>query len=121
MRSQVQFLHSLFYKLNHVNTNILKSNKNFHFDKYPCYLLQVVNVLTSNRELVDLIKNVDTVFHSIPAGSSKSMLNTLYRFVPSIREQLQVKLYCNANLIFAISLFIQIALLHVLITSWFQF
>lgn len=50
---------------------------------------KVVNVLTSSRELVDLIKNVDTVFHSIPAGSSKSMLNTLYRFVPSIREQLQ--------------------------------
>ncbi|KAJ9556110.1 hypothetical protein OSB04_010724 [Centaurea solstitialis] len=50
---------------------------------------KVVNILTSSRELVDLIKNVDTVFHSIPAGSSKSMLNTLYRFVPSIREQLQ--------------------------------
>lgn len=56
--------------------------------------LQVINVLTSSRELVDLIKNVDIVFHSVPAaGSSKSMLNTLYRFVPSIREQLQVSLH----------------------------
>ncbi|KAL7595321.1 hypothetical protein Lser_V15G28071 [Lactuca serriola] len=53
-------------------------------------LSKVINVLTSSRELVDLIKNVDIVFHSVPAaGSSKSMLNTLYRFVPSIREQLQ--------------------------------
>ncbi|KAI7749686.1 hypothetical protein M8C21_010080 [Ambrosia artemisiifolia] len=50
---------------------------------------KVVNVLTSSKELVDLIKNVDIVFHSNPAGLSKSMLNSLYRFVPSIREQLQ--------------------------------
>ncbi|KAI7756390.1 hypothetical protein M8C21_020445, partial [Ambrosia artemisiifolia] len=49
---------------------------------------KVVNVLTSSTELLDLIKNVDTVFHSSPAGSSKS-LSSLYRFVPSIREQLQ--------------------------------
>lgn len=52
-------------------------------------ITKVVNILTSSRELVDLIKNVDIVFHSVPSGSSKSMLNTLYRFVPSIREQLQ--------------------------------
>ncbi|KAD4385033.1 hypothetical protein E3N88_25201 [Mikania micrantha] len=50
---------------------------------------KVVNVLTSSRELMDLIKNVDIVFHSNPAGLSKSMLNSLYRFIPSIREQLQ--------------------------------
>ncbi|KAF5795805.1 hypothetical protein HanRHA438_Chr08g0355491 [Helianthus annuus] len=50
---------------------------------------KVVNVLTSSRELLDIIENVETVFHSSPAGSSKSMLNSLYRFIPSIREQLQ--------------------------------
>ncbi|KAF3943498.1 hypothetical protein CMV_029953 [Castanea mollissima] len=50
---------------------------------------KVMNILTSSKELVDLIKNVDTVFHSKQAGSGKSMLNSLCRFVPSIREQLQ--------------------------------
>ncbi|KAK9079967.1 hypothetical protein SSX86_001642 [Deinandra increscens subsp. villosa] len=50
---------------------------------------KVVNILTSSTELLDLIKNVDMVFHSNPAGLSKLMLNSLYRFIPSIREQLQ--------------------------------
>ncbi|KAF5957404.1 hypothetical protein HYC85_004629 [Camellia sinensis] len=50
---------------------------------------KVINILTSSGELIDLIKIVDTVFHSKPATSSKSMLNSLYRFVPTIREQLQ--------------------------------
>ncbi|MFS8028507.1 putative exocyst complex component Exo70, cullin repeat-like-containing domain superfamily [Helianthus anomalus] len=52
---------------------------------------KVVIVLTSSRELLDTIENVETVFHSSPAGSSKSMLNSLYRFIPSIREQLQIE------------------------------
>ncbi|KAJ0437889.1 hypothetical protein HanRHA438_Chr16g0756701 [Helianthus annuus] len=50
---------------------------------------KVVNILTASKELMNLIKNVDIVFHSNPAGLSKSMLNSLYRFVPAIREQLQ--------------------------------
>lgn len=50
---------------------------------------KVLSVLTSSTDLINLIKNVDTVFHSKPSGSSKSVLNNLYRFVPSIREQLQ--------------------------------
>lgn len=49
-----------------------------------------MSILTSSKELTDLIKNMDTVFHSKQAGSGKTMLNSLYRFVPSIREQLQV-------------------------------
>lgn len=32
---------------------------------------------------------LDIVFHSKPAGSSKSMLNALHRYVPAICEQLQ--------------------------------
>ncbi|KAI8546615.1 hypothetical protein RHMOL_Rhmol07G0132800 [Rhododendron molle] len=50
---------------------------------------KVINILTSSGELLDLIKNVDIAFHSHPTRSSKSMLNSLYRFVPAIREQLQ--------------------------------
>lgn len=52
-------------------------------------VLKVINVLTSSRELIELLKNVDTVFHSKQAGSGKSMLNSLCKFVPSIREQMQ--------------------------------
>ncbi|KAJ0049078.1 hypothetical protein Pint_15831 [Pistacia integerrima] len=52
-------------------------------------VLKVMNVLTSAKELIGLVKNVDAVYHSKPAGSSKSKLNSLYRYVPSIREQLQ--------------------------------
>lgn len=54
------------------------------------FLLQVINVLTSSRELIELLKNVDIVFHSKQAGSGKSLLNSLCKFVPSIHEQLQV-------------------------------
>lgn len=67
----------------------------FHY-RSPCpflnyaLIVQVITILTSSAELMDLIKNVDIVFHSKPAGSSKSMLNALHRYVPAIREQLQV-------------------------------
>lgn len=50
---------------------------------------KVINILTTSGELLDLIKNVDRAFHSQPNRSSKPMLNSLYRFVPAIREQLQ--------------------------------
>ncbi|XVF13420.1 hypothetical protein REPUB_Repub08aG0206200 [Reevesia pubescens] len=52
-------------------------------------VLKVISLLTSSKELVDLVKNVDTVFHSKQAVSGKSTLNNLYRFVPSIHEQLK--------------------------------
>lgn len=62
--------------------------------------LQVVSLLTSSKELVDLLKNVDTVFQSKQAISSKSTLNSLYGFVPSIREQLQVNFSLNLSTFF---------------------
>ncbi|OIW10358.1 hypothetical protein TanjilG_28109 [Lupinus angustifolius] len=52
-------------------------------------VLKVLDTLTSSKELIDLLKNVDTVFHSKQAGSGKSTSNNLYRYVPIIREQLQ--------------------------------
>ncbi|KAL0297902.1 UNVERIFIED_CONTAM: Eukaryotic translation initiation factor 5A-2, partial [Sesamum calycinum] len=50
---------------------------------------KVINILSSSSELMNLIKNVDSVFHSKAAESSKSMLSSLNRYVPTIREQLQ--------------------------------
>ncbi|XP_027336180.1 uncharacterized protein LOC113850055 [Abrus precatorius] len=52
-------------------------------------VLKVLDILTSSKELIDLLKNVDTLYHSKQAGSSKPMLNNLYRYVPIIHEQLQ--------------------------------
>ncbi|XP_062073942.1 uncharacterized protein LOC133778135 [Humulus lupulus] len=52
-------------------------------------VLKVISILTSSKELLDLIKMVDSIFHSKQTGSGKPMLNSLYRFVPSIREQLK--------------------------------
>ncbi|KAK6157952.1 hypothetical protein DH2020_005266 [Rehmannia glutinosa] len=52
-------------------------------------LAKVINILTSNIELMDLIKNVDTVFHSKAAESSKSVLSQFNRYIPTIRQQLQ--------------------------------
>ncbi|KAL3610386.1 hypothetical protein D5086_001406 [Populus alba] len=52
-------------------------------------VLKVIKILTSSKELTDLIKNVDAAFHSQQAGSGKSMLSSLYGYIPSIREQLQ--------------------------------
>ncbi|XP_071917616.1 uncharacterized protein [Coffea arabica] len=50
---------------------------------------KVINLLTSSTELMDLIKIMDTAYHSKPTGSSKLVPNALYSFVPAIREQLQ--------------------------------
>lgn len=47
---------------------------------------KIIEILTSSIELLELVKNVDTVFHSKNAGSGKSVLN---KFVPQIREKLQ--------------------------------
>lgn len=52
-------------------------------------VLKVIKILTSSKELTDLIKNVDAAFHSQQAGSGKSMLSSLYGYIPLIREQLQ--------------------------------
>ncbi|CAK7356341.1 unnamed protein product [Dovyalis caffra] len=52
-------------------------------------VLKVLKILTSSKELTDLIKNVDTSFHSQQAGSGKTMLSSLHRYAPLIREQLQ--------------------------------
>lgn len=52
-------------------------------------VLKVLDTLTSSKELIGLLKNVDALFHSKQAGSGKPMLNNLYKYVPIIREQLQ--------------------------------
>ncbi|XP_065857812.1 uncharacterized protein [Euphorbia lathyris] len=52
-------------------------------------VLQVVKVLTSSKDLTDLIKDMYAAFHSKQAGSRKLMPNSLYRYVPLIREGLQ--------------------------------
>ncbi|KAG8662286.1 uncharacterized protein LOC110629639 isoform X2 [Manihot esculenta] len=52
-------------------------------------VLQVMQTLTSSKELTDLIKDMDAVFHSKQAGSSKLMLNSLHGYVPLILQQLQ--------------------------------
>lgn len=53
-------------------------------------VMQVLDILTASGELTNLIRNVDTIFHSRQAGTGKSMANTISRYIPSIREQLQV-------------------------------
>ncbi|CAI9095743.1 OLC1v1031741C1 [Oldenlandia corymbosa var. corymbosa] len=50
---------------------------------------KVISILTMSPELVGLLKNMDTVYHSKHTGSSKSKLNALHKFVPVIREHLQ--------------------------------
>ncbi|KAK7386257.1 hypothetical protein VNO78_26362 [Psophocarpus tetragonolobus] len=52
-------------------------------------VLKVLDTLTSSKELIDLLKTVDSLFHSKQTGSGKPMSNNLYRYVPIIREQLQ--------------------------------
>ncbi|TKY55472.1 Sphingomyelin phosphodiesterase 4 [Spatholobus suberectus] len=52
-------------------------------------VLKVLDTLTSSKELIDLLKTVDSLFHSKQAGSGKTMLNNLYKYIPIIREQLQ--------------------------------
>ncbi|KAF8412961.1 hypothetical protein HHK36_000933 [Tetracentron sinense] len=52
-------------------------------------VLKVLNILTSSKELIDLIKKVDVAFHSKPAGTSSPMFDSSYKSVPLIREQLQ--------------------------------
>ena len=55
------------------------------------FCVQVLTILTSSKDLLDLMKTMDIAFHSKQAGSGKSRLNSLYRFVTPIREQLNVE------------------------------
>ncbi|KAJ8754715.1 hypothetical protein K2173_011130 [Erythroxylum novogranatense] len=50
---------------------------------------KVMKVLTASKEVIHLMKSVDILFHSKQAGLSKSMFNSLYGYIPLIREQLQ--------------------------------
>ncbi|VVB08245.1 unnamed protein product [Arabis nemorensis] len=52
-------------------------------------VLKVMSILTSSRELLVLMKNIDKAFHSKQTGPGNSTVNELSRFVPSIREQLK--------------------------------
>ncbi|KAK9668001.1 hypothetical protein RND81_13G027900 [Saponaria officinalis] len=50
---------------------------------------KVMDILTSSRELLDLIKNADAAFHSQSSLGGKATASSVYKFVPQIREQLQ--------------------------------
>lgn len=49
-----------------------------------------MSILTSSKELLVLMKNMDRAFHSKQTGPGNSTVNELSRFAPSIREQLKV-------------------------------
>lgn len=70
--------------------NSCLNRKNYFITSY-----QVLDTLTSSKELIGLLKNVDSIFHSSHAGSSKSMLSSLHRYVPAIREQLQASSFVS--------------------------
>ncbi|CAA0823124.1 Unknown protein [Striga hermonthica] len=48
---------------------------------------KVINILTSSSELMNLIKKIDTIFHSKAVDSSKS--GPFNRYIPTILQQLQ--------------------------------
>ncbi|CAN8267143.1 unnamed protein product [Cochlearia groenlandica] len=50
---------------------------------------KVMSILTSSKELLVLMKNIDKAFHSKQTGPGNSTVNELSRFAPSIREQLK--------------------------------
>uniref|UniRef100_M4E840 Sphingomyelin phosphodiesterase n=1 Tax=Brassica campestris TaxID=3711 RepID=M4E840_BRACM len=52
-------------------------------------VLKVMSILTSSKDLLVLMKNIDKTFHSKQTGPGNSTVNELSRFVPSIREQLK--------------------------------
>ncbi|CAE6214063.1 unnamed protein product [Arabidopsis arenosa] len=52
-------------------------------------VLKVMSTLTSSKELLVLMKNIDKAFHSKQTGPGNSKVNELSRFAPSIREQLK--------------------------------
>ena len=62
---------------------------------------QVMSILTSSKDLLVLMKNIDKAFHSKQTGPGNSTVNELSRFVPSIREQLKVCL-CYPSIPFVI-------------------
>ncbi|GER25700.1 sphingomyelin phosphodiesterase 4 [Striga asiatica] len=60
---------------------------------------KVINILTSSAELMNLIKKIDTVFHSKAVDSSKSGLSSFNRYIPTILQQLQVSAMACTSLI----------------------
>ncbi|ERN00158.1 hypothetical protein AMTR_s00111p00045560 [Amborella trichopoda] len=51
--------------------------------------MKVLNILTSSKELLDLVMRVDAAYHSKPCSLSSPFMDSLYKNVPSIREKLQ--------------------------------
>ncbi|XP_019095438.1 PREDICTED: uncharacterized protein LOC104763005 [Camelina sativa] len=52
-------------------------------------VLKVMSALTSSKELLVLMKDIDKAFHSKQTGPGSSKVNELSRFAPSIREKLK--------------------------------
>ncbi|KAG9452994.1 hypothetical protein H6P81_005898 [Aristolochia fimbriata] len=53
-------------------------------------VLKLLNLLTSSRELVELLKKVDTTYHSKPVGSTSiNIFHSSCKYIPTIREQMQ--------------------------------
>lgn len=50
----------------------------------------MLNILTSSRELLELLQKVDAAYHSKPVGPSSYSSDEVHKYVPSIREQLLV-------------------------------
>ena len=55
-------------------------------------IIQVLEVLSSSTELVDLLYKVDIAYHSklVTSPSTSSESDDVIKYVPSIREQLKV-------------------------------
>ncbi|XP_068650864.1 uncharacterized protein [Aristolochia californica] len=52
-------------------------------------VLELLSLLTSSRELTELLKKVGTTYRSKPVGSASAIVDSSYKYIPSIREQLQ--------------------------------
>ncbi|XP_071724112.1 uncharacterized protein [Rutidosis leptorrhynchoides] len=52
-------------------------------------VLKIMTILSSSKELTELLRNMYTVFHLKQASTGKGTPGSLQRFVPSIQEQLQ--------------------------------
>ncbi|CAA7391630.1 unnamed protein product [Spirodela intermedia] len=75
------FVHFLGFAHKFLHTNV---------EKIVLMVLKVLNVMTSSKELMSLLKKVDAAYHFKPTGASPALPDSgLLKLIPAIRQQLQ--------------------------------
>lgn len=82
--------------------------------------LQVLDILTSSKELMDFLRKVDAEYHSKQSGPFSSCVDNVHKYIPSIREQLRVTYLQDTIFLFELILFYLCLNLYYINAKWMR-